>query len=570
MPGGHRFPPPARIPPCDPRCISKDGPPRAGLAINGSSDVAVNRSQGTLTPAQLAEIRPRRFARLWPLPDRGSRREPPQRELVEPEFSPTPPRSAVRQAGVGQDFQPQITSVRPRFRRKHEQIRVLVERLVVVRKRSSLLRLQLGAGFRLHLSLRLEDRPRRRRPRFPADPGAVEPVPRRAGHCRGSPRGLVRRVSGPAHTDLPRVDTGRQPPGAAQTRRAILRTLGTVGRGTRPVGRGGIPVSRASWSLARFASSSASVVSRSDDTVVLEQLRPAISASRCRRRRGGDRGVAVSPAPPRRFLRRDVDCGVVGRLPGEIGFLRLSSARNSSSPGLRGSSASRSQPPPPGARGVRRSPGLRENPAAIRWPGRSWETHPGYGVSRLVATSWPLRPAGFGGAGPSPGAITRACAARPRSAGSAASNRSNAAAASGHARREACQLARVAARAAWTPHILRVELCQRLVQPEVLGQHADAAREVGVRLQQQSQFFGGSVGVVPDDRRGGPEGGAAPSGQQVLAVGREREGMSRHPVRRCRDPAASVRAASRHSRGGPSGPCRPTPGCDHPAKTPRH
>src|SRR5207249_1727268 len=75
--------------------------------------------------------------------------------------------------------------------------------------------------------------------------------------------------------------------------------------------------------------------------------------------------------------------------------------------------------------------------------------------------------------------------------------------------------------------IFRVELFQCGVQPEVLGQHPDAAREVGVRLQQKSQFLGGSVGVVPDDRRGGPEGGAAAttSGQQVLSVWGERQGF---------------------------------------------
>ena len=74
--------------------------------------------------------------------------------------------------------------------------------------------------------------------------------------------------------------------------------------------------------------------------------------------------------------------------------------------------------------------------------------------------------------------------------------------------------------------VVRVELGQCFVQPQVFGEHPDAAREVGVGMEQESQFFGGPVGIVPDDRRGGPEGGAAPpSGQQLPAVWGKRECM---------------------------------------------
>ena len=82
--------------------------------------------------------------------------------------------------------------------------------------------------------------------------------------------------------------------------------------------------------------------------------------------------------------------------------------------------------------------------------------------------------------------------------------------------------------------------------------------------------FGGSVGIVPDDRRGGPEGGAAlTSGQQLLAVGGKRErvnstqldaaGIQLHQFAPRLDIPEADRLVS----------CCPTPGCDHPAKTPR-
>ncbi len=72
--------------------------------------------------------------------------------------------------------------------------------------------------------------------------------------------------------------------------------------------------------------------------------------------------------------------------------------------------------------------------------------------------------------------------------------------------------------------VVRVELGQCFVQPQVFGQHPDAALEVGVGMEQESQFFGGPVGIVPDDRHGGPECGASPpSGKQVPAFRGKRE-----------------------------------------------
>ena len=92
--------------------------------------------------------------------------------------------------------------------------------------------------------------------------------------------------------------------------------------------------------------------------------------------------------------------------------------------------------------------------------------------------------------GPSPGEATRACAARPRvRRDRRPPTDQTPATASGHALREACQLACVAARAACTRTSLRVELCQRFVQPEVLGQHPDAALEVGVRIAAEVAVF---------------------------------------------------------------------------------
>ena len=72
--------------------------------------------------------------------------------------------------------------------------------------------------------------------------------------------------------------------------------------------------------------------------------------------------------------------------------------------------------------------------------------------------------------------------------------------------------------------ILRIELRQCFVKPQVFRKHPDAAPEVGVGMEQESQFFGGPVGIVPDDRHGGPERGASPpSGQQVPAFWGKRE-----------------------------------------------
>src|SRR5262249_61384117 len=119
--------------------------PTPRVAKNGPRD-------GPQPSSPLAKTRPR-FSEGDPSPLVGILGGPRlQRQLVDQEVPIlTPPRSAVRQTGIGQNFQTQALEALP-CGLEHERVGVVVQRLLLVHEDGTIwLQFHFGAGFGFHL-----------------------------------------------------------------------------------------------------------------------------------------------------------------------------------------------------------------------------------------------------------------------------------------------------------------------------------------------------------------------------------------------------------------------------------